>query len=109
MTENKKKLIWEQAKIKRFNPAIWRQDLAGAWIKWDDYGKQTDFGWTIDHIIPISQGGDDSLENLQPLHWRNNLEKGDNYPQYNTIISSGINKDGNDCNIEKKQSWNRNL
>lgn len=33
-------------------------------------------GWQIDHIVPLSRGGDDTLANTQPAHARCNQSKG---------------------------------
>ncbi|MCF8239512.1 MAG: HNH endonuclease [Saprospiraceae bacterium] len=47
-------------------------------MKFTDHGDRTsDYGWEIDHIRAVSNGGNDDLENLQPLHWRNNAAKWD--------------------------------
>ena len=55
-----------------------RKDLCGAWILRSAYGdRDNNYGWEIDHIVPTSKGGSDSLVNLQPLHWQNNAAKGD--------------------------------
>lgn len=35
------------------------------------------FGLTIDHVIPLSKGGSDEMENLRPAHWICNNRKSD--------------------------------
>ena len=34
-------------------------------------------GLTVDHVIPLSKGGSDELENLRPAHWICNNRKSD--------------------------------
>lgn len=73
------RMIWNKARIvPRFNPALYRQDACGAWITFQCYGdRDSPYGWEIDHIVPVTNGGSDNLSNLQPLHWKNNAAKGD--------------------------------
>lgn len=78
----------------------WRKDFAGAWIRKDQFGLHTEYGWVIDHIRPRSLGGGDDLRNLQPIHWRNNISKGTDYPKFRTIVSSV-----GSTNIHKEQRW----
>lgn len=82
--------VWKKARIVNgFNPDIWRQDYAGAWIKKSEYGNcKSDFGWEIDHQKPVVKGGNDSSSNLVPLQWENNRSKGDDYPNWSTVVSS---------------------
>jgi len=57
-----------------------RKDVCGASMHRTKYGKQEQWGWEIDYIMPVSKGGTDDLSNLRPLQWENNRAKGDNYP-----------------------------
>jgi hypothetical protein len=93
--------VWNKAKqVSGYDPNIWRQDFAGAWIRQDLYGTDHKYGWEIDHLKPVSIGGSDELNNLNPLNWRNNRTKADNYPTFKTSVSSELNQ-----NIEKWQQW----
>ena len=58
------------------DPWEWRKDDYGNWIRFPDYGNRDSvFGWEIDHIKPVSQGGTNQLSNLRPLWWRTNVER----------------------------------
>jgi 5-methylcytosine-specific restriction endonuclease McrA len=70
--------VWEKATIlPGENPNRIRADKCGAKINRDKFGVEGDMGWEIDHVEDLSNGGDDELDNLQPLHWQNNRAKGD--------------------------------
>ncbi len=93
--------IWEKAiSVPGYDPDIWRKDFAGAWIRKDSYGMKTKYGWEVDHLRPLSKGGDNNEDNLIALHWQNNRTKGADYPNFNTSLTS----DGN-RNIEKIKKW----
>jgi 5-methylcytosine-specific restriction endonuclease McrA len=72
-------MVWNKAQpIPGKNPSQYRKDRCGATIERNAHGDVNHpYGWEIDHINPVSNGGGDSLSNLQPLHWRNNRAKGD--------------------------------
>jgi len=60
-----------------YDPAVWRCDAFGYFIKFDDYGLRTsEYGWEIDHIHATILGGADEFANLRPLHHRNNASLG---------------------------------
>lgn len=75
-------MVWNKAAYAAGHPPdIWRKDAFGNIINWQDFGnRDSKYGWEIDHIVPISNGGTDNIHNLQPLHWETNKEKGDQHP-----------------------------
>jgi hypothetical protein len=78
--------VWGRATPER-GYVTFRKDKCGASMQRRRYGQTGDWGWEIDHIKPVSLGGTDDLRNLQPLHWRNNRHKGDNYPDWDCAVT----------------------
>jgi len=72
--------VWLKGKATIYSS--FRKDVCGASMQWDRYGQAGQFGWEIDHILPVALGGTDYLSNLQPLMWENNRHKSDNYPRW---------------------------
>ena len=68
------------------NPDKFRKDACGAWMVKSSFGKDSQFGWEVDHTLPVSKGGKDDLQNLQPLHWKNNEGKADDHPNWTCIV-----------------------
>lgn len=93
--------VWQMARTEPgYDPDVFRKDACGAWIMWNKYGERENvFGWEIDHIFPLSRGGDDSIQNLRALHCLNNMSKGDDYPSYVSEVSSQ-----NDTNVRMRRS-----
>lgn len=80
--EPSKLLVWDKGRIiPKFDSALWRRDICGHAMKYEDHGDTgSQYGWEIDHIKPASKGGPDDIGNLQPLYWKTNRSKGDTFP-----------------------------
>lgn len=97
-TKEKIEAVWQKATIVNgYDSNKWRKDCCGAWINYDQYGHETDYGWEIDHALPCCKNGTDDLTNLRAMHWQNNRCKGDDFPIYTTSVTSDGNK-----NIKKE-------
>ncbi len=77
--------VWKKGEIEPIYSGF-RKDQCGASMHRSKYGKIEDWGWEIDHMKPISLGGSDDIDNLQPLQWENNRHKSDNYPHWSCKI-----------------------
>ena len=78
-TERTKILVWSKGDVvPKHRAHIWRQDKCGKVMTWSEHGdRDAKHGWEIDHIVPVSSKGADEIENLQPLHWSSNDDKGE--------------------------------
>ncbi len=95
-SENIKRDVWNKGNIvEKYPKEKVRKDDCGAWILWDDFGKRdSPFGWEIDHIFPeallkvhnVADNLSNSIDNLRPLHWKNNQAKGTSYPIYKAAV-----------------------
>lgn len=67
--------VWEKGRvIAEQDPAEWRKDACGAWMRREHYGHEnSDYGWKIENVSP---GGADEPENLRPFHCKNSYDVG---------------------------------
>jgi hypothetical protein len=71
--EAKKAAAWSNTALPNSTIAL---DCDGRWIRLDEYGKLSDYGWEIDHAHPVGLGGSDHTFNLRARHWRGNRSAG---------------------------------
>ena len=77
-TDYEKARAWIAAsEIPGYDPLMWRRDVDGRAIRWSDYGdRSSEFGWEIDHVIPLGIGGFDHSSNTRARHWKGNAAAG---------------------------------
>ncbi|GMO34219.1 MAG: hypothetical protein Ta2B_14710 [Termitinemataceae bacterium] len=73
--------FWEE----EFRDKNEARDFSGRLVRKNEYAKKTEYGWTIDHILPLAMNGPDSWDNVQIAHYLTNEEKADK----NTFSTNG--------------------
>ena len=69
--------VWNKGEvIPGYHSNVWRLDAYGNVIQFSDYAdRDSEYGWEIDHITPVKDGGSDNLSNLRPLQWKVNVRR----------------------------------
>lgn len=82
-----------------FGNVRYAQDCFGTWMCRDAYSNEAvsmkdhlggskyyDYSWNVDHIRPkasySNENEADDLNNFEPMHRQNNLQKSDNFPHF---------------------------
>jgi hypothetical protein len=70
--------VWQHGRVMTdLDPALWRKDECGAWMRREHYERpSSEFGWKI---VNISIGGPDTVENLRPLQHANGYDRGEQH------------------------------
>jgi len=93
--------VWKKGrKADGYDSDKYRLDAADAMMQRDQYGEEGLYGWEIDHIFPrakLEQMGIeeelwDIIDNLRPMNAKNNASKGDDYPDYKSVLEFDFNK-----------------
>lgn len=75
-SKDAKEKVWEKAKpVRGKDKDLYRQDPYGNILYKHSYGKDSEMGWSKDHIKPKSRGGSHDIINLQALKTSVNREK----------------------------------
>lgn len=61
--------VWEKAK-RQPGFETFSLDHRGTTINIFEYGRRSAYGWVIQRIVPLTEGGTDHISNLRPLHWK---------------------------------------
>ena len=104
--------IWEKGfEVVGLDPKVYRTDAADGLMKRSLYGNEGNLGWEVDHICPKEQLKElavpenrwDDMVNLRPMNAKNNVAKGEDYPEYKVAVQyNDDNKNPNNKEVKDK-------
>jgi hypothetical protein len=65
--EDRKIPAWDNAR--RTSDPYLRYDYRDIPMDWDQYNKRSIYGWFVEYIVPLEDGGKDEATNLRARHW----------------------------------------
>lgn len=67
--------VWEKGTpVPGFDPTQYRMDEGGRIIRRKDFNNQRSvYGWCVNYVRPLWEGGDESLGNLAPISCLNKM------------------------------------
>ena len=72
--------------FRKIRTSWWAQGHRTCWLCGKPITEQNDY--TLDHVVPLSQGGTNALENLKPAHGRRRPDCPGNYGRQNKQVKS---------------------
>lgn len=113
-----------------FGDKRFAKDCFGTWMCRDAYSnecvsmpdhsggsKMYDYSWNVDHIRPkasfLKESDADFLNNFEPMHRQNNLQKSDDYPNFNingkkyTIVKNNNGGYGIVNSFDRRVDWKK--
>ena len=111
-TEEQLGKIWKKGVVVGdLDSAVYRTDAAGGLMKRSLYGKEGNLGWEVDHIyskeklkgLGVPENRWDDMVNLRPMNAKNNVAKGEDYPEYKVAVQyNDDNKNPNTKEVKGK-------
>ncbi|AKX34003.1 hypothetical protein SLITO_v1c03490 [Spiroplasma litorale] len=88
LSEGQAKFIWEKTdNVSATNSAIYRQDVAGAIIKINEFNLESEFGWVF--ALIDAEGEVDDVNNIVAMHWMNAKVKRKPFEQWTAVVTGG--------------------
>jgi hypothetical protein len=72
-----KRQVWAgAAPVRNLDPAAWRRDDSWNLMRYSDFGLEfSEYGWGVQHIVPLNAGGRAIASNCRAMHIRWILER----------------------------------
>ncbi len=104
--------IWQKGfEVPGLDPKVYRTDAADGLMKRSLYGNEGNLGWEVDHIcskeklkaLGVPENRWDDMVNLRPMNAKNNVAKGEGYPEYKVAVQyNNDNKNPNNTDVKDK-------